>query len=159
MAALEMYLKNDMKAKFVFLNDLEAAVGFTSTMMTQQFHGSTTIVPHVRLQDFFTLFSDPTVAQVNRCMKVGAVAAYQHAAMIRLHYRVGDAIEECLKKFGIGESVAKKRPSRRATFEMSATINSPVNAENDMPSIISAALKEKLSESDSSTSVSETSFF
>lgn len=159
LAALEMYLKNDMKAKFVFLNDLEAAVGFTSTMMTQQFHGSTTIVPHVRLQDFFTLFSDPTVAQVSRCMKVGAVAAYQHAAMIRLHYRVGDAIEECLKKFGIGESVAKKRPSRRATFEMSATINSPVNAENDMPSIISAALKEKLSESDSSTSVSETSFF
>lgn len=36
LAALELYLKNDMKAKFIFLNDLEAAVGFTSTMMTQQ---------------------------------------------------------------------------------------------------------------------------
>lgn len=36
LSALELYLKNDMKAKCVFLNDLEAAVGFTSTMMTQQ---------------------------------------------------------------------------------------------------------------------------
>jgi hypothetical protein len=53
LAALEMYLKNDMKAKFVFLNDLEAAVGFTSTMMTQSFEGSTTIVPSVQFSDYF----------------------------------------------------------------------------------------------------------
>ncbi len=53
MAALEMYLKNDMKAKFVFLNDLEAAIGFTSTMMTQDFGGSTTVVPDVSFFDYF----------------------------------------------------------------------------------------------------------
>ena len=53
LAALEMYLKNDMKAKFRFLNDLEAAVGFTSTMMVQEFEGSTTIVPKVQLWDYF----------------------------------------------------------------------------------------------------------
>ena len=53
LAALEMYLKNDMKAKFVFLNDLEAAVGFTSTLMTQEFVGTTTIVPQVRFRDYF----------------------------------------------------------------------------------------------------------
>jgi len=47
-----MYLKNDMKAKFVFLNDVEAAVGFTSTLMTQEFVGSTTIVPQVQLWDY-----------------------------------------------------------------------------------------------------------
>jgi len=47
-----MYLKNDMKAKNVFLNDLEAAVGFTSTMMTQEFVGSTTIVPEVSIWDY-----------------------------------------------------------------------------------------------------------
>lgn len=35
LAALEMYLKNDMKAKFVFLKDVEASIGFTSTMLTQ----------------------------------------------------------------------------------------------------------------------------
>jgi len=55
LAALEMYLKNDMKAKFVFLRDIEAMIGFTSTMMTQEFHGSTTIVPQVQLRDFFTV--------------------------------------------------------------------------------------------------------
>ena len=53
LAALELYLKNDMKAKFRFLHDLEAAVGFTSSMMAQEFIGSTTIVPQVRLTDFF----------------------------------------------------------------------------------------------------------
>jgi predicted acylesterase/phospholipase RssA len=53
LAALEMYLKNDMKAKFVFLNDLEAAVGFTSSMFTQNFVGSTTIVPQVTFADYF----------------------------------------------------------------------------------------------------------
>jgi predicted acylesterase/phospholipase RssA len=57
LAALEMYLKNDMKAKLIFLNDLEAAVGFTSTMMTQEFVGSTTIVPEVQLRDFLTVSS------------------------------------------------------------------------------------------------------
>ena len=35
-----------------FLNDLEVAVGFTSTMMTQIYSGTTTIVPHVCLKDF-----------------------------------------------------------------------------------------------------------
>lgn len=48
-----MYLKNDMKAKMVFLNELEAAVGFTSTMMTQEYVGSTTIVPQVSFFDYF----------------------------------------------------------------------------------------------------------
>ena len=52
LSALEQYLKSDMKAKFQFLNDIEAAVGFTSTMMIQHFVGSTTIVPQVSLIDY-----------------------------------------------------------------------------------------------------------
>lgn len=56
LAALEMYLKSDMKTKFVFLHELEAAVGFTSTMMTQQqYGGTTTIVPQVSLSDYFVV--------------------------------------------------------------------------------------------------------
>jgi predicted acylesterase/phospholipase RssA len=58
LAALEMYLKTDMKAKLIFLNDLEAAVGFTSTMFAQEFVGSTTIVPEVLLRDYFTVRSN-----------------------------------------------------------------------------------------------------
>lgn len=53
LSALELYLKSDMKAKLQFLNDIEAAVGFTSTMMTQRFEGSTTIVPQVSFMDYF----------------------------------------------------------------------------------------------------------
>jgi hypothetical protein len=52
LSALEMYLKNDMRSKFHFLNDLEVAIGFTSTMMTQTYSGSTTIVPQVCLKDY-----------------------------------------------------------------------------------------------------------
>ena len=45
-------MKNDMRSKFHFLNDLEIALGFTSTMMTQTYSGTTTIVPQVCLRDF-----------------------------------------------------------------------------------------------------------
>ena len=61
LAALELYLKSDMRAKFYFLNDLEVAVGFTSTMMTQEFSGTTTIVPRVSFFDYFRLFSNPSL--------------------------------------------------------------------------------------------------
>ena len=42
-----------MRAKFVFLDDLEAAVGFTAQLFTQGFVGSTTIVPQVSFWDYF----------------------------------------------------------------------------------------------------------
>jgi len=131
LAALEMYLKNDMRAKFVFLRDLDAAVSFTGTMMTQSFVGTTTIVPQVQLRDFFTLFSDPTVSRLSHYLRVGSVAAYQHAAMIRCHYRIADALEECIEKLEgkqpggaierktfPEESPIKRRVSRRSNFEV-----------------------------------------
>merc|ERR1712232_986403 len=81
LAALEMYLKGDMKAKFIFLHELEAAVSFTSTMMTQdQYGGTTTIVPQVSFSDYFKLFSDPSLPFLQKCFKLGGVAAYQHCA-------------------------------------------------------------------------------
>lgn len=52
LSALELYLKSDMKAKFQFLHDIEAAIGFTSTLMTQEYEGSTTIVPQVSIIDY-----------------------------------------------------------------------------------------------------------
>lgn len=129
LAALEMYLKNDMRAKFVFLRDLDAAVSFTGTMMTQSFEGTTTIVPQVELRDFFTLFSDPSVDRLYHYLQVGSVTAYQHAAMIRCHYRIADALEECIEKLEAGqpnhttrqhsfESPRKMRISRKASYEV-----------------------------------------
>lgn len=185
-----MYLKNDMKAKFTFLRDLDAAVGFTGTMMTQSFEGSTTIVPQVQLSDFFTLFSDPTVKSMYRYLQVGTVAAYQHAAMIRLHYRIADALDECIEKLeatSVPSSIddateralinstsplrskPKVKASRRASFDVAKTISwavlnanvpphlrrqSSCGTNNNMPDIISTALNERLTESDS-TSLSD----
>jgi len=132
LAALEMYLKNDMRAKFVFLRDLDAAVSFTGTMMTQSFVGTTTIVPQVELKDFFNLFRDPTVSRLYHYLRVGSVAAYQHAAMIRCHYRIADALEECIERLGGGKTgsgiepktlgqespLKKTKASRRASFDV-----------------------------------------
>jgi len=103
-------------------------------MMTQSFVGTTTIVPQVELRDFFVLFSDPTISRLYHYLRVGSVAAYQHAAMIRCHYRIADALEECIEKLETTtnghpnttsiepecfvESTKKKRVSRRASFEV-----------------------------------------
>lgn len=133
LAALEMYLKNDMKAKFVFLNDVEAAVGFTSTLLTQEFVGTTTIVPQVSIWDYFRvsifssfvfrvgiaklasltflqLFRDPTLDELYHYFQRGAVAAYEHVAMIKVHYSIADELDECVRRL---ESGGKKVHVRR----------------------------------------------
>lgn len=167
LAALEMYLKNDMKAKHVFLRDLDAAVSFTGTMLTQSFEGSTTIVPRVRFRDFFTLFSDPSVESLYHYVKVGSIAAYQHAAMIRLHYKLADALDECIDKLehGCGKEEDKLnssfqvKVSRRASFDVNKKIARAVaqmegpRKSHHMPDVIAAALQDRL-ESDS-TSLSD----
>ncbi len=112
LAAVERYLKNDMKSKFHFLNDLKVAVGFTSTMMTQIYHGSTTIVPKVSISDYFVLFSNPSLQYLNKCFKVGKVAAYKHCAMMKLHFQVANALDRCLAILEHEDGSATK-PRRR----------------------------------------------
>lgn len=102
LAALELYLKSDMRAKFHFLNDLEAAVGFTSTMMTQVYGGTTTIVPQISIFDYFKLFSNPTLPFLKQCFQVGSIAAYRHCAMMKSQYGVSHAIDECLATLEVG---------------------------------------------------------
>jgi predicted acylesterase/phospholipase RssA len=174
LAALELYLKNDMKAKFVFLRDLEAAVGFTSTMMTQEYVGSTTIVPQVKISDYFRvstiksvykeffnneqnsvssitvqLFSDPDPNDLEGYFQGGSVAAFQHAAMIRMHYSIADALDECLEKLGAGDVGIKV--SRRAKFETNKKISDALARfdteslrRKSMPAVITAALNDRL---------------
>mmetsp|Transcript_6862 Transcript_6862/g.11968 ORF Transcript_6862/g.11968 Transcript_6862/m.11968 type:complete len:217 (+) Transcript_6862:1514-2164(+) len=167
LAALEMYLKNDMKAKQVFLRDLDAAVSFTGTMLTQSFEGSTTIVPRVRLRDFFTLFSDPSIESLEHYTQVGSVAAYQHAAMIRLHYKTADALDECIdilsgpKEDEHPSDSFKVKVNRRASFDVNkkiakalVDIQAPRESQH-MPEVIATALHDRL-ESDS-TSLSDAS--
>eukprot|EP00934_Nitzschia_sp_Nitz4_P009254 Nitzschia sp. Nitz4//scaffold260_size33533//22311//24935//NITZ4_007880-RA/size33533-processed-gene-0.8-mRNA-1//-1//CDS//3329544686//9244//frame0 len=161
LAALEMYLKNDMKSKFRFLHDMEAAVGFTSTLMTQEFAGSITIVPKVRFWDFLTLMTDPTVDQIRHSFQVGAVASYQHAAMIRLHYRIADAIDECLAKLGVDETRhpgQPVKPNRRASFQLSDEKveghSTTATSRRGLPAVVSTTVRDGL-EDDSTDSSSD----
>jgi len=119
LSALELYLKLDMRAKFHFLNDLEAAVGFTSTLMTQQYGGTTTIVPQVSFKDYFKLFSNPTLDDLYRYFQGGSVAAYQHIAMVKLHYQIANALDECLDSLESDEAGAQKPPRRVSQLHQS----------------------------------------
>jgi len=112
LSALEMYLKNDMRSKFHFLNDLEVALDFTSTMMTQQtYSGSTTIVPQVCLRDYLVLFADQTTDDMIRYFQGGSVATYQHVAMLKLHYKIVHSLDECLASLEFDD--APNEPPRR----------------------------------------------
>ena len=117
LAALEMYLKNDMRSKFHFLNDLEVALGFTSTMMTQNYVGTTTIVPQACLRDYFRLFSDQTLGDMKRYFQRGGVAAYQHVQMLRCHYRLSNALDDCLALLEMDDVPTEncRAPRRRRT--------------------------------------------
>ena len=116
LSALEMYLKNDMRSKFHFINDLEVAVGFTSTMMTQQsYSGTTTVVPQVVLEDYLKLFGDQSIDDMKRYFQGGAVAAYQHVAMLQLHYKIAHALDECLASLEIDED---PNPPRRRRSQL-----------------------------------------
>lgn len=114
LSALEMYLKTDMKAKFHFLRDIEAAVGFTATMFTQEILGSTTITPRVRFADYFKLFSDPKYEELSHYFQAGAVAAYGHVKMISLHYKIADALDDCVAKLegGLRRRQVERHPKK-----------------------------------------------
>jgi len=112
LAATQLYLKNDMISKHHFLHDMEAAVGFTSTMMTQIFHGSTTIVPNVSISDYFCLFSNPSLPFLQKCSKAGQVAAFKHCAMMKLHYSVSNALDKCLAMIE-SDDASTSKPSRK----------------------------------------------
>ena len=103
LATLEMYLKNDMKAKFKFLHDMEASVGFTSTLLTQEYHGTTTLVPQVHWIDYTKLFSNLNLDDMYRHFQGGSIAAYEHVAMIKTHYRLADTLDNCLEALRTGK--------------------------------------------------------
>mmetsp|Transcript_19172 Transcript_19172/g.72422 ORF Transcript_19172/g.72422 Transcript_19172/m.72422 type:complete len:769 (-) Transcript_19172:265-2571(-) len=117
LSVLEAYLKVDMLAKLHFLQIIEAAPGFTGTVMTQDFDGSVTIVPRVSFFDFFKLVSDPSPRDVDRYLQRGQVAAWRKVAFLKHHYRLGRQIEDCL--YELEDAVASETgntPRRRASL-------------------------------------------
>lgn len=125
LAALEIYLKTDMRSKFHFLNDLGAGVGFTSTMFTQALYsGTTTIVPKVSFVDYFQLFSNPSLPFLNKCFQVGSVAAYQHCQLMKMHYTVANALDECLAILENEDGVFIKPRRRLSQLKTSQLLSS-----------------------------------
>lgn len=125
LAALEIYLKTDMRSKFHFLNDLGAGVGFTSTMFTQALYsGTTTIVPKVSFVDYFQLFSNPSLPFLHKCFQVGSVAAYQHCQLMKMHYTVANALDECLAILENEDGVFIKPRRRLSQLKTSQLLSS-----------------------------------
>lgn len=92
LSVLETYLKVDMLAKMHFLQLIEAPVGFTGTIMTQDFDGSVTIVPRVSWVDYLKLMSDPTPGDMARYLQRGQVAAWRKVSLLRLHFKLKTAL-------------------------------------------------------------------
>lgn len=90
-------------------------MGFTSSMMVQSFEGSTTIVPQVSFVDYFRLFSDPKLDHLYKYFQVGSVAAYEHIAMIKLHYSLVDVLDTCIEKLEPDTSGKKRRSIKPRT--------------------------------------------
>jgi len=129
LSAIELYLKSDMRAKFHFLNDIEVALGFTSTMWTQVFHGTTTIVPQVKFTDYFKLFSDASLHDMQNYFQVGSVAAYHHIIMIKLHYRIVNTLNECLAV--LEERDKNKMTQMRSMISKEGNSNKKTDFENN----------------------------
>jgi hypothetical protein len=49
------------------------------------------------------LFSDPSQRDLDHYFQAGSVAAYEHIAMIRLHYSISDVLDECVLQLETGQ--------------------------------------------------------
>jgi hypothetical protein len=63
------------------------------------------------------LFSDPTYDDLLRYYQAGSIAAYEHVAMIRLHFSISDALDDCIAKL---EGTYDKTSSRRPVYTLDA---------------------------------------
>lgn len=81
------------------------------------------------------LFADPLLHHLYRYFQAGSVAAYEHVAMIKLHYSMADALDECIVKLSNGKVTLQERP--HVTFKplKESTANPPPLAVEDVPKI------------------------
>lgn len=74
------------------------------------------------------LFADPKLDHLYRYFQAGSVAAYEHIAMIKSHYSMADALDECLAKLSSGKIALRERAS--VNFK-------PLRAQDEAPPPIS----------------------
>mmetsp|Transcript_29882 Transcript_29882/g.45280 ORF Transcript_29882/g.45280 Transcript_29882/m.45280 type:complete len:647 (+) Transcript_29882:126-2066(+) len=113
LAAMEIYLKMTMKNHFQFLKQIKAEegimlvkgnrtlTGIISDVFTQDTTGTINKVAPVQLQDYPKAIGQPTVDDMKRYMQGGNIVGYETIAMIRTHYQIINALEECQKKLDV----------------------------------------------------------
>lgn len=88
------------------------------------------------------LFSNPTLKDLYRYEQAGCVAAYEHCAMVRLHYQVADALDDCLARMdaqepdllgsgleGLSGNGKERAQAHARLLRIYATSNSETNSE------------------------------
>jgi len=113
-AALELFLRSDMRAKLAFLADVDAAPGWSGKVFRQSVaalcgrvhtflrtgrtcrsgEGTVTITPALHLRDYALLFSNPTPGNIGRYTREGRIATYQKLAMLRARASIEHALAE-----------------------------------------------------------------
>ena len=121
-----------MKAKFQFLAEIEAAVGFTGTLMTQDnwitksVEGTTTMVPQVSLIDFTQLITDPKEKDLIRYFQGGRIAAYEKTSLMKTHYKIANCLNEGLARLSEEDLTHEVKMLRKANSK--STREAPFSA-------------------------------
>jgi hypothetical protein len=104
------------------------------------------------------LFSNPTESDLVRYFQGGAIAAYEKTAMIKLHYEIADALDECLEMLDhAGEPHAPVKPRTSLLREKIKTLQE-LEGETGRRFSLPADMKHGLTESQhDSSACSETS--
>jgi len=97
-------------------------------------------VPHASFLDYFRLFSDPKDDDLERYFQGGRIAAYEHTAMIKLHYSIADALDECvarLEKGTRGHTSIRRRSTlssmeRQLPFMIDGGTSHPINTKGSL---------------------------
>ncbi|CAF4766344.1 unnamed protein product [Rotaria sp. Silwood1] len=102
LAAIELLLKEDMKKNLRVLGMLDllpAVFGQDwSFLFLQEFQGQITMVPHVRLIDYFLLISDiKNVNEISYYLQEGKLTAWRKFSMIKNREIIRLTLEDCIQ--------------------------------------------------------------
>ncbi len=82
---------------------------------------------HVDMQ----LFSNPTLPFLKKCFQNGSVAAYQHCAIMKHHYSVAHALDECLAILEKEDGSLKKTRRRQSQLASSLQLKPTVHFDQE----------------------------
>lgn len=82
------------------------------------------------------MFEDPSLDDLYRYYQAGAVAAYEHVAMIKLHYSIANAFDECIAILEGKELPRSQRTSQFVVERRKPMLDVPNEDDDSPPSIL-----------------------